>query len=57
MSSGNPLLMHLPLLLQGVGVQGDQFFELDIFDAQVVDEISEDPLHREKHISPFAIAH
>ena len=37
--------MLLPLLFQGVGVQRDKFLKLNIFNAQVVDEISKDPLH------------
>ena len=39
------MVLGIPLLLQSVGVEGDEFLKLDIFDAQVIYEISEDPLH------------
>ena len=38
----------VPLLSQGVGIEGDELFELDVPDAQVVNEVSEDPLQRTK---------
>lgn len=37
---------HIPLFSEVVGVKRYQFFELDIFHAQVIDEIGKDTLTR-----------